>query len=468
MVNVGVRAKELVHSRGFDRATAEGRSHERYRRILLTTFTSVGARGIGVVVSLVTVPLTLTYLGKAEYGVWAIITSFTSWVALFDFGILNGLVHAVSEAYGKDDTGAAAGYVATAFWLLLAIAVSLALALMLFLSTVPWASVLGVGNAVPPRIVKLSVLAAALPVIVGVPLSIVRQVYAGYQKTYIGNAFIAIGSIGTLIGVIAAVRMRVSLPLLIFIYGAVAATASLLNLAYLIRREMPWLMPRFGLLSRSALRRLLVSSTPLFIFQIGALLVNNSQLLVLGHRASLAIVTDYSVLVKLYAVIASFIVLSTYSFVPSFREAFERGDIGWMKNSFRRMLSLRMVFAAIGALVLVLGGNSLLAVWLRRGDIHFSHSVWLGVGVLMIASTWQSAFGDLLTIMDKVWIQITFVVLNGVVTVGLTYVLVPKLGVLGALLAISTVTVLVLSWLMPLIARPIFSAATDARRGAHT
>lgn len=455
VVTIARRVRPLLRTTAFNGATAEGRSLERYRRILLTTTTSVMARGLGVMVSLVTVPLTLTYLGKAEYGLWAIITSFTTWVALFDFGILNGLVHAVSEAYGKDDRDAAAGYVATAFWLLLAIAAVLAVALIALLSVLPWASLLGVGTVVPARVVRLSVLAAALPVIVGVPLSIVRQVYAGYQKTYIGNAFIAGGSAITLVGVIAAVRLRAGLPVLILVYGGVTAVVSVLNLVYLVRREMPWLMPRARLLSRTALRRLSASSTPLFIFQIGALLVNNSQLLILGHRATLPVVTEYSVLIKLYTVLASFITLSTYSFVPSFREAFERGDHGWLRTSFRRMLSLRMAFSLGGALAMIVGGNRLLALWLRRADIHFSQTVWITLGVLMLASTWQSAFGDLLTIMDRVWIQISFVLLNGVVTVYLTYLLVPVFGVLGALIAVLTVTLVLLSWLMPLVARPL-------------
>jgi len=61
----------------------------------------------------------------------------------------------------------------------------------------------------------------------------------------------------------------------------------------------------------------------------------------------------------------------------------------------------------------------------------------------------------LLTIMDRIWPQVGIVLLNGLVTAGLTLFLAPTLGVLGALLAISCVSVSVASWVVPLLSRRI-------------
>ena len=64
-------ALSFVRLRPFDVGTPLGRSNERYRRIALTTLSSFGARGVGSVIGLFSVPLLLGYLGKERFGLGA-------------------------------------------------------------------------------------------------------------------------------------------------------------------------------------------------------------------------------------------------------------------------------------------------------------------------------------------------------------------------------------------------------------
>src|SRR5271169_5254042 len=105
----------LIRLKPFETTTAQGRSQERYRRILWITASGLATRAATMAVGLVSIPLALSYFGKQKYGLWATITSFVAWTSLFDFGIVNSLVNALSEANGKDDHEAAKGYVSTAF-----------------------------------------------------------------------------------------------------------------------------------------------------------------------------------------------------------------------------------------------------------------------------------------------------------------------------------------------------------------
>ena len=75
----------------YNTETAEGRSRERYRRIALTTVTSLIAKGATSLIALVTIPLTINYFGKEQYGLWMIVSSVVIWLQLSDFGINNGL-----------------------------------------------------------------------------------------------------------------------------------------------------------------------------------------------------------------------------------------------------------------------------------------------------------------------------------------------------------------------------------------
>jgi O-antigen/teichoic acid export membrane protein len=222
---------------------------------------------------------------------------------------------------------------------------------------------------------------------------------------------------------------------------------------YLIRWEMPWLAPSWATCSRRALRRLVDTSAPLFLFQLGALVVNNSQLLILAHRATLTTVADYSIIVRLYVTLVSFVTLATAAFVPAFREAFECGDVAWVRRSFQRMLAARMAMAVAVCGILLAVGDRLLQLWLGLSGVQFGAGVWLALSLLILSATWVSSFSDLLTILDAVWVQVALVALNGIVTAGLTYVLAPHMGSMGALLSICAVTVLFSSWLLPIAAQ---------------
>jgi O-antigen/teichoic acid export membrane protein len=453
------RVRAVVRLRPFDVSSDEGRSRERYRRIALNTITGMSARAVAAAVSLVSVPLALGYVGREQYGLWAAITAITTWAALFDFGVVNGLVNSVSEAHGRDDPEAARAYVSSALVLLAGIAALFALAFAVSLPLVPWERVFAVRpGLVSSGVLRASVAAAVVPFILGLPLSVVRQVYAGYQKAYVGNGFLLAASALSLVGLVVAVRQDLGLPGVVFAAGAGTLLASALNFVFLTRVEMPWLRLSISAASRPAVRRLMSTSVPLFLFQAGALLVNESQILVLAHRSGLPVVADYSVVMRIYLLLASFISLGTGSFVPSFREAFERGDREWLRRSFRRMLKVRLAMAVGAAAVLVLAGNLLLGVWLRRTPVQLDAPVWLALGALMVAATWGSAYSELLTILDRIWVQVGLVVINGACTVGGTYALAPRFGLLGAVVASAMVPALVLSWALPFLARPVLAS----------
>jgi O-antigen/teichoic acid export membrane protein len=436
-----------------DATSPQGRSRERYRRIMLSTASNFLARGLSLAVNLLVIRLVLGRLGKAEYGVWVAITAFLMWSTLLDFGILNSLVNAVAEANGRDERETIRRHLATALFTLLGVAAALAAFMALLVGVLNWSSLFSSAAVVSERTLRWSIAAAVVPFIAGIPLAVVRQVYAGLQKTYVSNAFLVLSSLLTAAAVWGAAAAGAGLPWLVLASGIGPPLAALLQFIYLVQRDMPWLKPRLGCFARESLRRLLRSSAPLFLFQFGALLVNYSQPFILAHATSYAVVADYSLLLRIYLLAATVIVLSTSSFFPAFREAHERGDRSWVRRNFRRMLGLRMGLAGALGLGLVLAGNGVLSAWLGRDAVAFHWTVWALLAWTLLVNTWATSFSDLLTIMDRIWIQVVVVLANGAVTVALTAWLAPGLGVLGALVAYSLLPLVVWSWLGPLSAR---------------
>jgi O-antigen/teichoic acid export membrane protein len=452
-------ALSLVRLKPFETDSELGRSNERYRRIALTTLSSVAVRGVGTLAGLVALPLVLSHLGKEQYGLWSTITTVVAWVAIFDFGIANGLVNCISRAHGREDAEEARQYVSTALAILLAIAGVLAVLVASLGSAVPWSSVLAVRGAVDDSTVAWSVMAALATFVVGLPLSVVPQIYAGYQRSYVTNAFGLVGTLAGFIALVLAIQRGAAMPIIVLAFGIGPIAASLLGLGYAFAK-MPWLRFRVSAVSRSAMSALASRSVPLFLFQIGALAVNETQAIILAHRCNLEVVAEYSIVMRVYVLLLGLVQASTSSFVPSFREAQERGETAWVRSAFRNFVFARVLLATGAGGLLVVAGNTLLRVWLRRSDIAFGPEVWAILLVLLVSATWVTAYSDLLSIMDRLWILVALVLANGGVSLALTYLLAPRLQVFGVLLGTAAVTVLVYTWLVPRLSRPLFTRAS--------
>ena len=129
------------------------------------------------------------------------------------------------------------------------------------------------------------------------------------------------------------------------------------------------------------------------------------------------------------------------------------------------MLLVRMALASLFAFTLVGLGNDLVRLWLRRSDIHFGLDIWSALAILLLSSTWVTAHTDLLTILDRIWIQVILVMFNGIATIVLTLVLSQVFGILGVIAAVGVVTVLGWTWVLPLISRSVLKSAAEKDLG---
>src|SRR5262245_42123374 len=108
-----------------DNATPEGRARERQRRIALSALASALAKAISVSTALISVPLTLTYLGAERYGMWMTMSSLVAMLSFADLGIGNGLLASVASAHGRNDRDEIQSYVSSAYLVLSAIAIAI-------------------------------------------------------------------------------------------------------------------------------------------------------------------------------------------------------------------------------------------------------------------------------------------------------------------------------------------------------
>src|SRR5262245_61446781 len=197
---VNSRPWHVLTLRG-DVSSEEGRAHERKRRILLSALAAAGAKAVSLLALLVTVPLTLGYLGVERYGLWTAMSGLLLVIGFADLGLGYGLINSLAKAEGLGDSVYARRAVSSAFFMLTAIAAALSLILFLSWHALPWGAFL---NARSPETSAeagkaMAVLLACF--LVGLPVSVVNHGFAGLQEGFRASLYQGIGSLLGLVAI---------------------------------------------------------------------------------------------------------------------------------------------------------------------------------------------------------------------------------------------------------------------------
>jgi O-antigen/teichoic acid export membrane protein len=147
------------------------------------------AKGLGLSISLVQIPLLLDILGTESYGIWLTLLSITSWISIMDIGIGNGLRNKLTESLATNDLEKARKYVSTAY---VSLALIMLLPFLLAVLILPFVNIQTLLNTtIDSRTLLLTMLITVSSTVLSFVLSLVNQILFALQK----NALIAIPSL---------------------------------------------------------------------------------------------------------------------------------------------------------------------------------------------------------------------------------------------------------------------------------
>ena len=346
-----------------DAATPEGRGRARYRRAALSGVAAGGARAISILTVLVSIPLAVGYLGAERYGLWATLSTLIALLGFADVGLGNGVVTAVAEADGRGDRRAARGYVSSAFFFLLGIGVVLGAMFAFAFPFIPWGAVYNVHSSVAVAEAGTATAVFAACFLLTLPASVGERTQLAYQEGYINGLWAAFGSLLGLAGVLLAIAVEASLPWLVLAFAGGPLVALLANSAMLFLRRRPWLRPRLEAVGRDAAKHLMRLGLLFAVLQLAVSVSFSSDNIVVAQLFGPEAVTEYSVTMRLFAVIPMILTILFNPLWPAYGEALARGDVTWVKSTLVRSLALAFGATAVVASVLVAFGGSIARLW---------------------------------------------------------------------------------------------------------
>ena len=384
----------LLRWTAFDVSTREGRSKERYRRILLTALAALAARGIGIAVSLISVPITLNYLGTERYGLWMTISSVLALLAFADLGMGNGLLNAIAKADGEDDIEAAQKNVSSAFFMLLTIGTIIAIVFLILYPVVPWPRVFNVETAVAMQESGPAIAVLMASFCINMPLGIAQRIQMGYQEGYKYYIWQVVGSLLGLGGVLVAVFLEAGLPWLALAMSGGPAIGVLLNCVVLFGVSRPWLLPKWRRLNWNTARNLANTGIWFLVLQVLTVVGTTSDNVVIAQVLGVSAVTVYAVTQKLFSItqVAQYFLTPLW---PAFGEAMARSDYTWARRTLNRALVLSLGIGLFTAVPLVIFGDWIVPMW-TRANIEPSQFLLIGLGLNVLLAAYGGVMSTFL------------------------------------------------------------------------
>lgn len=418
----------------FDTATPAGRSKERYRRAALSTAASSAAKGIALLTTAVSVPLTLSYLGSERFGMWMTLSAMITILSFTNLGLGNSLLNAVAYAAGLGDRTLIRGYVSSGITVLVAVSLILGAAFLVAYPHVPWAALFNVESSVAQREAGPAAAAFIVCFLLGMPAGALQQVRLGLQQDYMNSIFVGIGNVTALLLVVVVIQMQVGLPWLVLAMAGAPVLAALLNGLVLVSRS-PWLRPAARAVRLVHVRSLLRVGLLFLVLQLAVGVAFASDSLVLAHVIGPSAVAEYAVVARLFSIPMLIVSLALGPLWPAYREALGRGDATWLRVTFRRSVRLAWAVAVPISAALVLLGVPLIAVWVGTAVVQPSFGLVLAFGVWTVLFAVGTAMAMLLNGAEVVKFQVVAALAMATTNIGLSIVLASRIGVAGVVWA---------------------------------
>ncbi|MHB8354319.1 MAG: lipopolysaccharide biosynthesis protein [Burkholderiales bacterium] len=402
-----------LHSTAMHSSDAGERAAARHRRAVATGVTSAASRAVRIGVSLVTVPLTLHYLGNERFGLWMTISSVLAMAGFADFGIGNGVLNTVSTAFGKDDWDGIRRAISSGFAVLTVIG---ALLLTLFFSIyrfVDWGNLFRATTVAARAEAGPAMLVFAVCFALNIPLDVVQRAQLGLQQGFLTNLWQVGSSIMALVGILVVIHFHLGLSSLVVAFAGAPVLGTAMNVGYFFGISRRDLRPRAHLVSQKTLTRIAKLGGLFFVLQLVGAFAMSADNFIIARILGVADVTVFSIPQRMFSVIILVSGVLMAPLWPAYGEAISRGDMPWVRHTLTRTLLGVFVLTTVVSAVLLLLSNRLILWWVGP-SIHPTFLLMLGLAIWTVMSCCGNALAMFLNGASIVRFQIIVASVFGV------------------------------------------------------
>lgn len=327
----------------------------RERRVLLAQLGWLAAKGVSVGALLLTVPLTLDYLGPEQFGIWATLSSLTLIATAADLGIGNGLMTSIARAESHGDKQAERTDIANALAALTLLGVALSIGLLITAQRLDMSSAFGAREASNASVAHDAMFVFLLCILVALPTGVGQRIMAGRQLGLQNGLWAMAGTVGGIVGLLGGIWAKASLPILVGLYLGVPALVAAVGTAYVIARGGPERRPQLSEVSLRGMAAAIRTGLRYFLLFVVYAFTFTTDIVALTATLGAERVGVYAVTDRVFQSLAVVLSMLNTPLWPAYANAHARGDHVWLKRRFLRSVATTLtVCAALSAPLLLL------------------------------------------------------------------------------------------------------------------
>jgi O-antigen/teichoic acid export membrane protein len=371
------------------------RNDSRIVKIIINSIGSIASKGVNLLISIVSVPLLLNYLGHERYGMFAMVTSLLGFMTFSDLGLGLGLQNRIPDYKESTDKTLIQKAISTTFFTL--VSISFLLFLILFCGNffIDWAKFYNVHSAIAIKEASGVSWAFFLCFLIGLPFNTVSSVLNGNQEGYVNEIWRSTGNILCILLLIVAVNSHFSTPLLTAIMYGSLSTTTLLSFLYIFGKTRPQWRPNLSLWRKDIVGVLFKDGSIYFILQLFAIGLTTVDGFLIAQHLGSETVTTFMVGLRLISIVSLPLTLINGQILPALNDAIAKDEQQWIKKILKKALLANSLYISILGVLLAFFGNTIIKWWI--GDaIKIGGQLWAGFITLFTFMVYNSLVSNIL------------------------------------------------------------------------
>jgi O-antigen/teichoic acid export membrane protein len=328
-------------------------------------------KGCSIAISLILVPLALNYVNPSQYGIWLTLSSMVAWMAFFDIGFTQGLRNKFAEAKAKGDLQLARIYVSTTYYYIGIIFIIIWVILLVANHFVNWAELLNLPAEQEREVSMLAIIILSYFSFQFV-FRIINTILIADQKPAKASFLDMLGQLISLVIIFLLTRLtKGSLIFLGLAYSIAPVLVLIIANILFFKTQYRVFAPTIKLAKREYAKDIMTLGIKFFVLQIANVVQYQTASFLIAHYFDTTQVTSYNIAYKYFSVLQMVFMIAISPLWSGTTDAYNSGDIEWIKKVVRKYLIFLVPFILGGAIMLIFA-KQIYDLWLGKDVVEIS------------------------------------------------------------------------------------------------
>ena len=418
----------------------------RSKKMYKNTVAMIGIRGVSMILTLISAPIMLHHVDRADYGVLLTLTSIVGWVGYMDVGLGNGLRNKLPEFLAKGDFHSAKKIVSSCY---VTLAIYVALIIVIFLMVSPFVDWLGVLNSPTSDAGEIRGLTNVVFIAFCIQFlfGLINSILFAYQMPAFQSLFTFVGQFIALIALVIQVyvfdvtsvlqigAVNSMIPPLVLFLGSIG----------LFRTKLKEIAPSFKLFEFKSVGSILRLGLKFFVLQMITIVLFQANSIIIARVVSPEAVVEYNLAFKYVSLLTMIFTIVITPVWSATTDAYVRKDFAWINKtiSLSRKVCIASIFIGV---LMVLASKFVYGIWLGKGTIDINYSTTSLILLYISFEMLYKVYGTIINGTGKVFAQIILTGVIAIIYIPLAILLGKLFGLSGVLIANAIVFALNYLW----------------------